>query len=90
MPYSFFTKTKLLCYQHRHNDILFLVNYIYSLYYLVLTQREGFSKFNKIYEFDYNILGQVSMKCVNYCSLLPSLFYFGGRGSGDSQFTDIL
>lgn len=23
-------------------------------------QREGFSKFNKIYEFDFNILGKVS------------------------------
>ena len=28
---------------------------------LISLQREGFSKFNKIYEFDYNILGSVSI-----------------------------
>ena len=32
--------------------------YIICTYYSAI-QREGFSKFNKIYEFDFNILGKV-------------------------------
>ena len=37
--------------------------WLWSVLDCLLLQREGFSKFNKIYEFDFNILGMVGACC---------------------------
>ena len=45
---------------------------IYVMFHLpTVLQREGFSKFNKIYEFDCHMLGRVCL-CVLILSLVPT------------------
>ena len=65
---------------HYMDSMSCAVNFVYVSYFYILRQRDGFSPYNKIYEFEYNILNQQNVT-MTMTSLSGHMLNFEFSGS---------